>query len=508
MNQHMVEVIGAGLAAGIVLSKLSRRARRMLKRKWGDPLDHVVAYWAKNDPLTVRDLLRSVAIYGQTGSGKSSSSGLMLAQAIVNYGNSGGLILASKPEDREWWERRFAIAGRSDDLYVMEPRGTKRCNVLDHEMKKGADTSDLTQYLMTMQETVNRAQGNTSREPFWADQNRRMIHNAIEIISLARGTVSPWDLQTYVAAAPANPAVFGSIESITDEATKKAAEAFQKGIHYQALGAAWTIAHQRGGIAKHDYLLAKEYWMREIPGLNDRTKSSIMAGVLGLLHVFNTGVVHDQLCTETNVSPDDMENRKWILVNWPIVAGDASSTFVNAAMKFLTQRHIMRRKAGPNDPILGIYCDEFPKVANSYDTAFLAECRSHKGYMITLAQSVPGMVEAMGGKYENASALLCNQYNKVFHTLGEAQTAEFASSLLGNRLETMMGGSQPAGGTLGEQLFGRSNHSASFSSSYQPVLQPAALMGGMRCGGPKANYLVDGWLIREGTYRQVAFSQK
>ena len=75
----------------------------MFRRK-ADPLDAVLDYWATNDPLTIRDILRSACIFGQTGSGKSSGSGLMLARALVNYPNSGGLILASKPEDKEWWQ--------------------------------------------------------------------------------------------------------------------------------------------------------------------------------------------------------------------------------------------------------------------------------------------------------------------------------------------------------------------------------------------------------------------
>lgn len=85
-----------------------------------DPLDEAIGYFGRRDPLLVRDLLRSACVFGQTGSGKSSGSGLMLARSIVNYRNSGGLILASKPEDKEFWIKVFTDARRADDLLIME----------------------------------------------------------------------------------------------------------------------------------------------------------------------------------------------------------------------------------------------------------------------------------------------------------------------------------------------------------------------------------------------------
>jgi hypothetical protein len=237
------------------------------------------------------------------------------------------------------------------------------------------------------------------------------------------------------------------------------------------------------------------------------TKSNVNAGVLGILHIWNMGIVRHLLATETTVSPAVMEQRKWVLVNMPIVAGDATATFVNTAMKYLTQRHVLRRKAKASDPIIGIYCDEFPKVANSYDTAFLAECRSHKGFMITLAQSMPGMCEALGADKNHANSLLCNQYLKIFHLCGESDTSAFGSSLLGNAPRVRFGGSV-APQSYGEQLYGRDTNPASFNEQVEPVLEPRAFMTGMRTGGAACKYMVDAILIREGTYRYVNFNQK
>ena len=276
----------------------------------------------------------------------------------------------------------------------MEPGGKFRCNILDYEMKHGADTRELTQFMMTVQETVNRTSSQNTRDPFWPQQNQRKLYNAIEIVKRATGKLDPWELQIYINEAATSPAVLRSPETIEDAAQKAAAVKFQSSFHMKALQAVFVA--QKDEIAAHDVKLATQYWFGEEPNLDQKTRSNINAGVMGLLHVYNTGIVRHLLATDTNISPAVMEDRKWIMVNWPIVAKDASSTFVNTAMKYLMQRHVLRRKASQTDPIICIYCDEFPKVANTFDTAFLAECRSHKGCMITLAQSMPGMCEALG----------------------------------------------------------------------------------------------------------------
>ena len=49
----------------------------------------------------------------------------------------------------------------------------------------------------------------------------------------------------------------------------------------------------------------------------------------------NTGVVRTMLASDTNISPDVLESRTWWLLNFPIVQKDATSTFVNTAVKYV-----------------------------------------------------------------------------------------------------------------------------------------------------------------------------
>lgn len=461
----------------------------MFQRK-RDPLTDAMGWWSRETPLTVSDMLRNTMIMGMTGSGKTSGSGLMVAHAAVGYPGSSGLWLASKPEDKALVTSLFERHGRSEDLIVIEPGGKKTCNLMEYERSKGADTRDLTQFCMTMKETIDKRTG-SHRDPFWINQNERMIFNAIEICQYS-GHIDPWQLQLVINDHASSP------EMLVDDEWKN-------GDHYRALAVAYNA--EKTKIQEHDFKLAWQYWTREVPAMNDRTLTSILAGVLQLLHVWNTGVVRHSLADETNFSPADLEKGRWLFVNAPVVAGDSTSTFFNAAIKFVVQRHALRRHAVSTSPLIAIYSDEYPKICNSYDTAFLAECRSHKACMVVLMQSLPGLVEAMNDDKHAAQALLANTFNKCFHLLGDADSAEYASSLLGNYLETEVGGGEEGNKSPGERLLGRSSYHMNYSRRWNPILQSSKLLGGLRTGGAP-HYAVDGILIRGGDYEYVTFQQE
>ncbi len=387
------------------------------------------------------------------------------------------------------------------NLLIMEPGAPYRFNVLDFERKNGADTRQLTQALMTFGETLDRAEGEGGgdRDPFWIGQNRRQIHNAIEIVT-ATGAIDPRSLQAFIA---------GAASISTKPATPSGTAASIAGRCCAAKAKAETE------IEKNDFDLAEAYWLSELPALNDRTRSSINAGVMGLLHVFNTGIVRDLLATSTNISPESLEERKWWLVNFPIVPGDASATFVNTAIKYAVRRHILRRKPGPGDPLLAIWCDEFQKVSNSYDAAFLAECRSHKGCLVALTQSIHSMyanLRGKGGEHQTDS-LLTNFGHLIIHTLGDAKSAEYASSILGRRRELFIGASTGRE-EMWDVITGQSRIAMNAHESYEPVLQPAMFLRGLRTGGPPDN-TVDGVIIKAGqpfhngeNYLIAAFGQR
>lgn len=469
-----------------------------------DALGSVLLWWGESDAFTVRDLLNGgVAIFGRTGSGKTSSSGKAVANAVVRYGNSGGLILAAKPEDRQMWEGIFASAGRAEDLLIFSPESALRFNFLDYEMRSGGHTRNITKVITVIGETLRSADTVAGENAdFWQREQERMIFNAVEIVKLATGKVGAPELQRFISTAAMNPTMIGAAE-------------WQAGFHNQCLKAAFE--KRKSATEQHDFDLAKEFWLGEFPSMADKTRSSILTGVMGILHTFNTGVVRDLVSGTTNISPDDLLAGKWVLVDMaPAEWGDIGN-FICAGWKYLTQKAVLRRHAGEADPIAVIWCDEAQAFVNSHDAHYLAQCRSHKGCMVYLSQSLHSYYGAMKGESgkHQADALLTNFHHKVFHALGDVQTAEWASGLVGKTLQTFTGGSMAPREGLFDELYGPGKFTGNFNQHYEKVLQENVFMNGLRTGGAANGLLCDCVVIRSGepfasgqNWLWATFSQK
>src|SRR3954447_6495125 len=133
-----------------------REKRKSLPPAAADALDTPLMRWSSKDAFTMRDLVRSVSIMGSAGSGKTSSIGFLLGRALASCPKVGGLIIASKPEDRAFWQGIFEAAGR--ELVVVGPDSGHRFNVIDFEARSGADAREITECIMTIGETLLRAE--------------------------------------------------------------------------------------------------------------------------------------------------------------------------------------------------------------------------------------------------------------------------------------------------------------------------------------------------------------
>ncbi|HZL38106.1 MAG TPA: TraM recognition domain-containing protein, partial [Tepidisphaeraceae bacterium] len=370
--------------------------------------------------------------------------------------------------------------------------------------KGGGDTREITRCIRTIGETLRSGDGKGQGEDgdFWEQQQDRMIYNGVEVVKLATGKITAPDLQKFITSAAYSPQQIST-------------EQWQAGFHNQCLKAAFE--RRKSAIEGHDYQLAVDYWLAEFPQMADKTRSSILAGVMGVLHVFNTGIVRELVSTVTNVTPADMFEGKWILVNLPPAAWGDIGKFINAGWKYLTQRANLRRHAGPGSRINVIWCDEAQQFVNSFDAHYLAQCRSHMGCMVYLTQSLHSYYSALKGESgrHQADALLSNFHHKLFHALGDVQTAEWAATLVGRSLQTFVGGSSQNEGDGFGSLFGQDNYSGNFSEHYEQILQNNAFLTGLRTGGPESRFLADAILIRSGmpfsngaSFLHCTFNQK
>lgn len=502
---HNDALVIAAVALFIVLMLATRVARRRAKAQ---PVENAAAagldaplfQWTPHDAFTKRDLLRSICVQGASGSGKTNFIGYQIAKALVNDGGIGGLILASKPvEDVQFWQGIFEAAGRPKDLLVFGPGRGLHFNVLGEELKSGADSRELASFLMTLGETLHRGEaGAQHSEQFFQQQSARMLQLAIEPVRLGTGKLSPVDVQQFITGAAMTPEQLGT-------------PGWQAGFHNRVLEAAYNAPKTPIEAADFEQVLA--YWLGEIPSLNDRTRSSITTQVQGVLHVLCSGVVRDLMAETTNISPAIMDQGKWVLVDMPVSRHGASGAMVNGIWHLAAQRHILRRFAEDKRKATVIWIDEFQNHLNSFDPQFLAECRSHGGSMVVLTQSLHSYYAALKGDHSAehaANALLTNFAHRIFCSLGDAKSADWASGLLGKRLETMIGGSMAPEESMWDTLIGRTKFTGSFHHTYQPVLQPGVFMHGLRTG---SGGVADAIVIRPEPFSngqnflQVAFSR-
>jgi hypothetical protein len=505
---HDSLITGLAVAVFPVLFFIGRARRSRAKQTiGGQDLDKPLLSWTPQDPFRVRDLLRSFCVQGASGSGKSSAVALQLARALLADRRIVFHIVASKPEDRQWWQQRFAEAGRKNELRIVAPDSGMRYNMLDAELKAGADDREIASILMTSGETLRRNDatggGGGENDQFFRDQSERMVEMTVLPLRLATGTIRASDLQRFISGAAMSP----------DQLREPA---WRQGFHWKTLEAALNAP--KSDIEKADMEQCTDYWLGQVPTLNDRTKTSIMVQVQGILHVMGSGVVRNLISSDTTLSPAMMDNGASILVDMPGSRYGASGQFVNAVWRLGVQRHVLRRHAKPGDRIIVQWIDEFQNHAFSGDSRYLAECRSHLGCQVVLTQSLHAFYAAIKGGRSGehlADALLTNYGTKCFCALGDAKTAEYASSLVGKSLQTFIGGSMAPATDLYDELMGRSKFTGNFSEHYETILQPNALMTGLRTGGAENGYVVDSIVIRSGetfsngsNWLRVAFGQR
>ncbi len=486
MTQSVI-ILTVIVCAWAIARFFEKRLEAQPSKKIRDLLDTALLYWSAGNPFTIRDLLSGgVCITGRAGSGKTSSSGREIAQSVVKHRKSGGLILAAKPEDLDMWNDIFEKAGRKEDLLEFSPNSPLRFNFLGYVLEMGGHTRDVTRCITTIGETL-RASDTSGGESadFWEREQERMIYNAVEVIRLSTGSVSAPAIQKFISSAPMSMAQITMSEWRDGFCNQCLANAFEK---------------KQPGVESHDYLLAADYWLSEFPAMAEKTRSSIMTGVMGVLHVFNTGIIRELISTTTTVSPDDMLAGKWIIVNMaPAEWGDMGA-LIAAGWKYLVQRRVLRRKAKDDAHVVVIWADEYAQFVNSYDAHYLAQCRSHKGCMVVLTQSLHSYYMSMKGDTgrHQADALLTNFATKIFHALGDVQTAEWASGLVGKGREVFVGTSLSPVEDLDSEVTGRSKVSTNASEHYEAMLKPNLLMNGLRTGGRANNLICDAVVIRSG----------
>jgi len=399
--------------------------------------------------------------------------------------------------------RIFREAGRLKDLIEFDAEGPWRCNFFGCLKRP----RDVVQFITTMSEVMKRGDstgsgGDNSR--FYDAQEERAIYNAVVALKTAGEPVTALNIHRFIMSAARTPE-----ELDTPEWQAK----YQSQILERGFKAPKTA------LETHDFELCLDFWVKEWPGLMDtRTRGNILAGIQGTMHVMNTGIVREMTSGETNCSPQDVLAGKWVLVNFPPSTWGQADLLISIGWKHLVELAILERKAGPDSHFCVVWCDEAPAVTTPFDAvSYIPQCRSHKGCLVYLSQSVSSFYAALkgdSGKHQ-ADALLASFSHAIVHA-SDPVTAKWAASKLGRKKELMCsGGFQPSEDGIYGELFGNTRFHGSFSEHYEQVLQDQAFQHGLRTGGPANNFMADAIVIKSGepfadgrNHKLVSFSQR
>lgn len=477
------------------------------RRRTGNPLDQTVMEWERNEPFSIRNLLQSVAVFGATGSGKSSGSAKTILWSLIKLGRQvGGTILGAKPEDLAETQELFRAAGRLDDLLVFSPESGHTCNYMDFIVKLGGhDAREVTKFLNVIKESLQTSEtkGGGEMGDFWATAQEEQIFNAVVPVLLAEGELRPDVLRDFILGAAHDPAQFDDPK-------------WREGLHNTVLRKAHRAVKRRTDIL--DLEGATKYWTRQYPTLAEKTRSCVDFGTLSLLNTYCRGTVRQMIAEQTSFSPVRSLLGHWIFCDMSPAAYGDGGIVVNAGLKYLCQRMLLRREFTPGDTVHVLWMDEAQQFINSgNDSHYLAQCRSHGACMICISQALPSYYSALKGENgkQHANALLGNFGTKLLHSLGDIETATWAANLIGKELTPFIGGSSQANDDFVGQLFGTTQQTTSYSTQFEYTLQPNVFLNGsLRTGGPANQLMTDAVLIRSEPFRDgrnwkfVTFSQR
>ncbi len=442
-------------------------------------LDVALIAFGPLDVITRRDACRSIAVFGSTGSGKTSGPLQTYADACAADTGIVTMILASKPEDKEFFSAIYARVGRT--LRIMEPDGDIRWNLID---ALGGDALNTTNALTTVSKARS---GGKASDAFFEQSKERFLYAAITLLKLAKVPVTTRNIAELMMTAPKSPAVTRSPDIISDEAERHEAIRWRNGMFYQTFEKAnkRDDANELNAVEKIDFQTLIAALLAEWPEMNDRTRSSILADIMGVLGILNSGFVAALIGVESNFSFENFEKGESILINLsPTVYGESGKVVITLA-KFVVQRLILRRKVNPDSKIISIICDEYHNVCNMMDAQFVNECRSHHANMFVLTQSLPNLYTSMDGPLAEhyAKALMGAFGTTIFNSLTCPTTAAWASERLGKRKKVFVSGTQSQELTLGDELTGKCGYTPNFSHQIVSILEPTEFMAGMRTHG-------------------------
>ena len=452
-------------------------------------LDTPLLRFSQDDVWRIRDACEGVQVFGATGSGKSSGSGQALAKSFLRAG-FGGLVLTAKPEERGMWQRYCNEVGREKSLIIFSPSEPFRFNFMDYELKRPGSGAGLTENMVSLftnvMEIAERNQsGGGGDDSYWQRTLKQLLRNTIDLLSIAKGTISLPDMYQVITSAPQNN------EQLRSEAWQ------QKSFCYQCIGEA--DEREKNDERKNDFEHTARFWLGEFPNLSEKTRSIIVSMFTSMADMFLRGKLRTLFCTTTNVVPELTHEGAIIILDLPVKEHNELGQYAQVLFKYLWQHATERRDVNKHPTPVFLWADESQNFVTSYDMQFQTTARSSRVSTVYLTQNISNYYAALGGDmkaHAEADSLLGNFQTKIFHANGDHPTNVWAADLFAKSLQTRKHTSSSHSAQFGVDVVGRHYSEGSNQVVDYDVFPQEFTM--LRKGGPDNDLSVDGFVFQGG----------
>jgi hypothetical protein len=429
-----------------------------------DPLEAPLLLWDKKSAWKVRDAFEGTIIFGANGSGKTSGSGETILASFMRNG-FGGLVLSVKGDE---WQTCCDLAdetGRRGDLIRFTTETNAACcyNPLERETV----TENAVRLLLTLVDLGAIGQRAKDDDGFWKDELQKLLRHAIELLLTAEGRIHLYQL-----------------ENLAEVESKL----------WQADSECWTLLKNTTGAPSMNMARCRDYFLRQLPGLSDKTRSIIFSMATGTLDTLLRDPIYSLLFSHSNVTPDDaIERGKIIVVDVPVLVDKEIGLLTNMIWKFCFQRAINGRKGGKN---VFIFADEAQYFLTSADRVFQTSARSLRCASVYLTQNLPNLYAKLG---ENETmAMLGVLKTRVLHQNACVVTNKWGADTIGQVSQSRT--TESAGtNTHGGSMFGSQGHSQSTSEArvYDYAVRPEKFQS-LKPGGPENDRVVECFIHQSG----------
>jgi len=219
---------------------------------------------------------------------------------------------------------------------------------------------------------------------FFIDSAMKWISHAFPLLQLAHGSIRLTDLNKFIASAPQS-----AVEIADDRIDDWISRSFCGQTHILAGERAKRAKGNERARAMRLIEEHGDFFLDEVPRLDNRPRSSIEATLTNLIYPFLTGKLAELFCSSTTITPDAARQGKIIILDLPVLSFGAAGAVGQTLFKYLFGLAVQHAPVDDSTRPVFIFADEAQFFMNSADADLLSTARSSKTCIVYITQDLP-----------------------------------------------------------------------------------------------------------------------